>query len=262
MCAAMIRKAGCFLHFSKAMTTVSQPQSLPPSQLPGRRYDRYFFAAITVALLVTAFAGFARTYYLAGLSAAKLPAPIVHVHAVLQSAWMLLLLVQMLLVSANRVPLHRKLGIAGFLLIAAMVPVAVMVVANQLHRFASQGDAALSFSLIPAWEVSNFAVLAGLALALRRYPVAHKRLIILATVAMMPAAVSRIPVPLIRQWTPWEVIAFIVAIAAYDIWSMRRIHAATLAGAGFIGVFLFGCMPLGHTEAWHVVARWMQSWNL
>ena len=244
------------------MTTVPKPLSLSSRQLPGKRYDRYFFAAITVALLITAFAGFAPTYYLAGLTRAKLPAPIVHVHAVLQTAWMLLLLVQMLLVSAKRVPLHRKLGIAGFVLAAVMVPVAVIVVANQLHRYASYGNAALSFSLTPFWEISNFAVLAGSAFALRRNPVAHKRLIILATVAMMPAAVSRIPVPLIRQWTPWEVMAFVVAIAAYDIWSMRRIHAATLAGAGVIGVFMFGCMPLGDTAAWHVVARWMQSWNL
>ncbi len=243
-------------------TTVPQPLSLPSRQLPGRRYDRYFFAAITVALLITAFAGFARTYYLAGLTSAKLPAPIVHVHAVLQTSWMLLLLVQMLLVSARRVPLHRKLGIAGFLLAAVMVPVAVMLVANELHRSASQGDAALSFSLVPTWEICNFAVLAGSAFALRKHPVAHKRLIILATVAMMPAAVSRIPLPHVRQWTPWEVLAFVVAIAAYDIWSMRRIHPATLAGAGFIGAFLFGAFPLGNTAAWHVVARWMLSWNL
>jgi hypothetical protein len=97
-------------------------------------------------------------------TSAKLPAPIVHVHAVLQSAWMLLLLVQMLLVSAKCVPLHRKLGIAGFLLAAAMVAVAQMVVANQLHRLASQGDYRLSYSLVPQWEVFNFAVLAGSAL--------------------------------------------------------------------------------------------------
>jgi hypothetical protein len=58
------------------------------------------------------------------------------------------------------------------------------------------------------------------------------------------------------------VIASVVAIAAYQNWSMRRIHADTLAEAGFIGVFLFGRIPLGHTEAWHVAARWVQSWNL
>ena len=56
--------------------------------------------------------------------------------------------------------------------------------------------------------------------------------------------------------------AFAVVIAAYDIWSTHRIHAATLAGAGFISAFLWGCMPLGHTAAWDVVARWMLSWNL
>ena len=244
------------------MTTVPRALPVQPRQLPGRRYDRYFFGAMVVALLVTAFAGFARTYYLAGLYRAKLPAPIVHVHAVLQSGWMILLLVQMLLVSAKRVDLHRKLGIAGFVLAAAMVPVAVMVAANELHRSASFGEAALSFSLVPVWEVCNFAVLAGSAFALRRNPAAHKRLIVLATSAMMPAAVSRIPVHLIRQWTPWEVISFPVAIAVYDIWSMRRIHPATLIGAALICSFMFGCMPLGHTAAWHVVARWILSWNL
>jgi hypothetical protein len=194
------------------MTTVPRPMSIPPRQLPGRRYDRYFFGGMVVALLVTAFAGFAPTYYLAGLTSAKLPAPIVHVHAVLQSAWMLLLLVQMLLVSAKRVAIHRKLGIAGFLLAAAMVVVAEVVVANQLHRLASQGDYRLSYSLIPQGEVLNFAVLAGSACALRRYPATHKRLIILATIAMMPAAIVRIPVPLIEQWIVWEVLAFVVAL--------------------------------------------------
>ena len=91
------------------MTTIAQPLSVRPKQLPGRRYDRYFFAGMVVALLITAFAGFTRTYYLAGLSSAKLPAPIIHVHAVLQTAWILLLLVQMLLVSAKRVPLIGNL---------------------------------------------------------------------------------------------------------------------------------------------------------
>lgn len=245
------------------MTTVpQQPLSVPPRQSPGRLYDRYFFAGMVVALLITAFAGFAPTYYLAGLTKAKLPAPIIHVHAVLQSAWMLLLLVQMLLVSAKRVPLHRKLGIAGFLLAAAMIVVAEMVIANQLHRLASQGDYRLSYSLTQQGEVLNFAVLAGSAFALRRSPAAHKRLIILATIAMMPAAIVRIPVPLIEQWIQWEVLAFVVALAIYDIWSMRRIHPATLIGAAFISAYLFGAWPLGQTAAWHVVARWMQSWNL
>jgi hypothetical protein len=133
------------------MTTVPRALQVEPRQLSGRRYDRYFFAGMVVALLLTAFAGFAPTYYLAGLYKAKLPAPIVQVHAVLQSAWMLLLLVQMLLVSAKRVSLHRKLGVAGFVLAAAMVPVAVMVGANELDRFASSGNAALSFSILPQW---------------------------------------------------------------------------------------------------------------
>jgi hypothetical protein len=54
-----------------------------------------------------------------------------------------------------------------------MVPIAVMLVANQLRRFASQGGTVLRFSPIPLLEISNFAVLWGFSRVLRWYPTAH-----------------------------------------------------------------------------------------
>jgi len=145
-------------------------------QLPGRRYDRIFFASMIVILLVSVFIGFARTYYLAGLFHAPLRAPILHIHGALNTARMLLLLVQALLVSAKKVAIHRRLGIAGFVLAAAMVVVGVLVGANQLHRYAAEGESILSFETIPLLEIFGFAVLAGAAFALRRKSPAHKRL--------------------------------------------------------------------------------------
>ena len=76
--------------------------------LPGRRYDRQFFMGIVILLIAVVAIGFAPTYYLAGVFRAPLPSPILHIHAVVFTGWMLLLLVQTGLVSAKRVQLHRK----------------------------------------------------------------------------------------------------------------------------------------------------------
>lgn len=49
-----------------------------------------FFGCIVVLLLLIVFVGFARSYYLAGVFRAPLPAPILHIHGALNTLWMLL----------------------------------------------------------------------------------------------------------------------------------------------------------------------------
>ena len=46
---------------------------------------------------------------------------LVHVHAALFTAWVLLFVVQTAFIAQRRITLHRKLGIAGAVLAAAMV---------------------------------------------------------------------------------------------------------------------------------------------
>lgn len=48
------------------------------ANLTGRRFDHVFFTSMTLVMLATVFAGFARTYYLAGLIHAPLPSRIIH----------------------------------------------------------------------------------------------------------------------------------------------------------------------------------------
>jgi hypothetical protein len=80
----------------------------PSTRLPGRRYDHPFFLAMTALILATVFAGFAPTYYLAGIRA-PLPSVIIHVHGAVFSCWILLLITQASLVCAG-VEFHRRLG--------------------------------------------------------------------------------------------------------------------------------------------------------
>src|SRR5947209_1249070 len=103
-------------------------------RLPGRRYDHLFFSAMALLILATVFVGFARTYYLAGVFHAQLPSLIIHLHGAAFSCWILLLVTQTSLVAAGRVGIHRRIGIAGFLLACLMVILGVLAATDSLVR--------------------------------------------------------------------------------------------------------------------------------
>ena len=118
------------------VTAIAHPSNpaKPSVSLPGRRYDHLFFSAMALLMLITVFVGFARTYYLAGVFHAPLPSLIIHVHGAAFSCWILLLVSQTSLVSAGRVDIHRRLGIAGFLLACLMVVLGVLAASDALVR--------------------------------------------------------------------------------------------------------------------------------
>ena len=111
------------------------------ASVPGRRFDHLFFSSMTLLMLATVFLGFAQTYYLAGVFHAPLPSLIVHIHGAVFSCWMLLLITQTSLVAAGRVDLHRRLGIAGFVLGCLMVILGAWAATDSLVRAAWTGCA-------------------------------------------------------------------------------------------------------------------------
>lgn len=247
------------------MQTASEARVTVPRKLPGRRYDKVFFGCMVVLLLLIVFVGFARSYYLAGVFRASLPAPILHIHGALNTSWMLLLVVQAFLVSAKKIKWHMTLGIAGFSLAVVMVGVGFVVSANQLHRYAHDPRFdVLSFETIPFLEQVSFAVLAAAAFALRKKAAAHKRLILLATIVMMTAAFSRFPIQVggHENFAVYAIYLLLGFMVLYDLWSLHRVHGATVFGALLILAYLNFAAPIGQTAAWHRFALWMQSFNL
>ena len=81
--------------------------------------DRKFFSGMALAALLTVVAGFAPSYFFKSHFGGPQLAPLLHVHGALFTAWMVLFLAQALLVTARRTDLHRRLGVAGFLLAVA-----------------------------------------------------------------------------------------------------------------------------------------------
>ena len=176
-----------------AMRTAQPAKPIPV--LPGRRYDHVFFSAMALLMLATVFAGFARTYYLAGVFHAPLPGLIIHLHGAAFSGWILLLVAQTSLVSAARVDVHRRLGIAGFFWACLMVILGVLAATNSLNRNAAPPPAdAKFFYIIPLTDMLIFATLIFFAFRNRSNPSAHKRLILIGTVALMIAAIARWPI--------------------------------------------------------------------
>lgn len=231
-----------------------------PVMLPGRRYDHYFFSGMALLMLATVFEGFAHTYYLAGVFHAPLPSLVIHVHGVAFSCWILLLVAQTSLVSLGRVDIHRRLGIAGFVLASLMVILGVMAATDLLVREGGPpGTDAKFFYIVSLSGMMIFAPLIFFAFRARNNPPAHKRLILVATMALVVAAIARFTVVHNLGAAYRFSYIFLILLVAYDLWSTRKIHPATLfAGAYLIFVEQIS-QPVGHSAGWHAFAGWVQS---
>jgi hypothetical protein len=207
-------------------------------------------------MVLAVFAGFSRSYYLKGLyGTPELPA-LFHVHGFLFTSWMVFLVVQTGLVASRRTPLHRRLGVAGGVLAAAMT-IAAMAMTMDLARrsAAAPTDAGLAFTIVPFATVIVFPVLVGIALFYRRQPEVHKRLMLIATLELVTAGVARIPgagsMPLFFVLTD----VGLVAILLYDVITRGRAHSATVWGGLFLIASQYVRVTAGATAGWIAFAR-------
>ncbi len=230
-----------------------------------RQRDRVFFAGAAILILGIVFAGFARTYYLAGVFRAPLPDLLVHIHGAVFSFWILLLITQTALVSRGRVDLHRRLGLLGFGVACLMVVVGLLAATDALARHMAPGErgfAVRAFYAIPLADMLVFATLIYFGYRERFHPTAHKRLMLIATITLLDAAFVRwhLPVP----W--WHLHAaeiccdvLLLVLMSYDLWSLGKIHRATLWGSLLLVVLQQARGPLGHTALWQGFAAWVQG---
>jgi len=225
-----------------------------------------FFTWMAIAVVATVVAGFTPTYYLKPLFGTPALPLSIHVHGVLFTTWVLLFVAQTSLVAANRTSLHRRLGVAGALLAVTMV-VSGAALAIESARMARpalgvlKGASPLFVLVIPLASVVVFTILVGLGLYYRRHAEAHKRLMLLATIALLPPPLGRIRILAAAgpQAFFGVTVLFIVAVLAYDYWTRRRIHAVSLWGGLFLALSFPGRLAIGNTQAWHVFAQWLVS---
>jgi hypothetical protein len=226
------------------------------TSVPVRR-DRIFHTGLAVAFLVTTIAGFGPTYFLKEIYHTPPLSPLLHVHGMVFTCWLLLLLAQSALVASRRVDVHRRLGIAGAVLAAAMIPLGVLVAIEAARRgAATPGLTPLSFMVFPIGAVVMFAGFIGAALWKRRKPEIHRRLIVLGTVSILTPAIARLPFtghnPVLALVLS---LLFVVAGMVHDWRTRRRVHPLYIWGGIIILLSGPGRSAIGQTAAWQAFAQ-------
>ena len=220
----------------------------------------WFHPAAAAAALAIAIGGFSITYLSPVVDGTSRPPLSVHLHAAVFASWLLLFLAQTCLVEAGRVRLHRTLGSAALLLVPLMIASGAQVALTSTARFVAEGagDDARAFLLVPLSDLVLFASLVTAGLACRRRPDVHRRLMLLATAALLPPAIARAFIPLgVVSTLPSTFAAdlFLVAAVARDLWLDRRIHPAhRWAGAWILGVHVLRELSVD-SAAWLSIAR-------
>lgn len=226
-----------------------------------RRRERWFYVAMSIAVVITVFAGFAPTFYLRPHFTAAPLMPLLQVHGVVFSSWIALFITQTLLVARHRVHLHRQLGVVGGVIAVLMVLIGISTAVIRASQSVTPTDQSpLVFLTIPFGDILVFSILIGAGFWFRRRPDVHKRLMLLGTISILAAAVARLPFA-IMQAGPLAFFGltdiFIVACVLYDLVALRRIHRATASA----GLLIIISQPLrlliGGTHAWLVFATWL-----
>jgi hypothetical protein len=117
-------------------------------------------------------------------------------------------------------------------LAALLVAVGSLTAVGMARRVVPQrGTQVLSFLATPFGDMLVFAILVGAGIFLRAKPETHMRLMLVATIGLLDAALSRWPFAILQGSAAAFFIAadlFVVTAMLYDVASRGRIHAAYL----------------------------------
>jgi FtsH-binding integral membrane protein len=208
-----------------------------------RRTDRLFFTGMALVSALTLYLGFLPSYF--GRSAA-LPAltPLYQLHGALFTAWIALFVAQTALVAGRRPDIHRALGVAGAVLAAVIFVVGIAVSVETLRRNGGPpGGDPRKFFAIPMGDIIVFGALVGAAVLQRGRPETHKRLMLLATISLLTAAVARFLRQVGMGGAPnlfFGTDVLVLVLVLYDLVTRGRVHPATLWG----GAMVVGFKPL------------------
>jgi hypothetical protein len=243
------------------ISTMAEVNMVSHAAVTGKRRDHIFYLALAIVAAAIVFVGFVRTYYLRDLFGGPPLPPLVHLHGALFTAWLVLLLSQITLVAARRTHIHRRLGVAGVALAAFMIVVGTITAIHAARRGVTPpgGPPPLVFLVIPLGDLLMFSILVAAGFYYRRQSETHKRLMLLATIAILAPAIARLPFAFILANGPLAFFGLtdlvLLACIFYDIVSRRGLHPAYLWG----GLLLVTSQPLrlavGSTQAWLAFAN-------
>jgi FtsH-binding integral membrane protein len=202
----------------------------PPTR---KNASKWLYPALALAMMATVVWGFWRSYY-GPLIHGDMHRPwIIHLHAVVFTAWMLLFLLQASLPSLGRPNLHRRIGrvAMAYGMVVALVGIAASILVPASRVAAGQMPLERA-SLVVLYNLTDIVTFGGFiaaAMYQRRRPESHRRLIICAVVALTGAAVGRVlPSGSLLYLLVW--LLPLLVLIAIDLLQRRRPHPVSLTG--------------------------------
>ena len=251
------------------MTTITDfnpPRTIAQSQ------TGYFYFYMALACTAVAFLGFAPTYWLPLAKRSFSASPVVHFHGLLFFAWSLYFAFQSWLAASGKVAWHRTIGMIGVSLATAMTIFGFLVAVNAMKRSAAAGltDDGIAFAIVPLSGILFFAVVFTLAIAAIRKPETHKRLMLLAGISLLDAAVARwfltflappgpLGPPPVPVTIPPALVAYLLLVVAmvFDWRTRGRPHPVYVYGGIALLTVKILNLPISMTSAWHTLAGWI-----
>lgn len=224
--------------------------------------ERAFYLSMTAAIFLLVLWGFAPSFYLRNymtppptfIDGSGLSRWLFIVHGLLFTGWLALFATQTVLIGSKRLPVHKRVGKAAYPLYFAVVALGLGVTwFGARYGFHVPLDS-ITFSALPWLVILVFAILGWAGLNERRDPQRHKRLMLLATIAMADAGIARVPAfgPFLPQWlTP--TVFMLIPLILWDLATLRRLHRTTVGGGLLVAGALLLAIPIGTTGPWHAL---------
>ena len=260
---------------------MNQKPTLPSVQsqtktLATPNYARLFYTGAALILLVLMLTGF-QHFFLHGKAypGRDIAPPIrslIILHGITMSAWILLFLVQPLLIVSRNHRIHRSLGKIGAAL-AALIFILGWNAGIEATRIAPPdmiiwGLTPKQFMAVPIISVVIFVGFVAVGVWHRRRPAAHRPMLLLASLAAIPAAVSRIDaISALYRGTVWETLfgpffgtlivgALLLLVKCLLTRSLNRWFAL-----GYAGLILASALIMqgAKTDAWDRLATFLLS---
>jgi hypothetical protein len=230
---------------------------------------KYFYFYMALSCAAVAFLGFAPTYWLPMAGRTFKASPIIHVHGLVFFSWTLYFCFQTWLAASGKIARHRSIGLIGISFATAMTIFGTLATINQMKVAAALGlrDEGIAFAIVPFSGIAFFAVVFTLAITAVRRPESHKRLMLLAGISILDAAVARWfltflappgppgPPPVIVTIPP-ALIAYLLLVVAmvFDWRATGRPHRVYVAGLAVLVAIKLLSLPVSTTALWHSFA--------
>jgi hypothetical protein len=222
-------------------------------------YTRYFFVAMASLFPVLAVIGFTPDYQ--AISSGGIEVYwFLHVHGAIMASWLLVFLAQAILAAKGNLRFHRKLGLISVVLGAIVfLSIGIATVHAKIAYSPPLGDN-------DAWGILSqqlygfilFGLLFTWGILARKNAAAHKRLLLLATLVLIQAAVDRI------RFLPGLNVAvyirfiyldlLLIPLVIYDLITLKHIHKITIIGMACIVFFQFAVTMAWGSPSWNKLA--------